>query len=207
VTSNVSDGSSEQPLKEGFRPIGGAIYGVVAFFTSFVVTTGYFTYRASEVLKGGFDLEEVFPTPHFVGFPFYNAHMVETPIDLGAIDGSTGGVDSYFVWFNRFVADAAGAEINTLVFNAIPAIVLLVTGYVIASRAAASLSVKSNAAAGASVAVGYLPLFVLGTQIFRIEKGGSTAGPELGVPLLFFGALFTVGFGGLGGYLSGKRAE
>lgn len=199
--------SSNQKLKEGFKPFGGIIYGILAFLTSFIVVTGYFIYKSNEAIEGEFDLEELFPEPHFIGFPFYNSHSVDTPIEIGGAGTSSSQtvVDSYFEWFNQFAAEAGASTLNTLTFNAIPAIILFVVGYVLASRVTSSLSVEGNAAAGASVAAGYLPLFVLGATLFQYEESGVTAGPEIGFSLLFFGALFTIGFGGLGGYVYGKR--
>lgn len=203
-TKTASQASS-QPIKEGFSPLGGAIYGVVSFITVFIITTGYFIYRISNAAGTEFDLEDAFPVPEFVGYPFYNSHRVNTPIEFNAGGfGSQTVADGYFDLINQLTAVGA-PEFNPLVFNAIPAAVLFLTGYVIAGRAGSSLSAESSAAAGASVAVGYLPLFVLGTFVFSVDDPEIVAGPELGLGLLFFGALFTVGFGGLGGYVRGNR--
>lgn len=204
--TNAASQASSQPVKEGFRPIGGLIYGVLSFVTVFIITTGYFVYRLYDTIETEFDFEEAFPVPEFVGYPFYNSHRVSTPIEASGPGGlgSQAGVDGYFDLFNQLSAVGA-PEFNPLVFNAIPAAVLFLTGYVIAGRAGSALSAESSAAAGASVAVGYLPLFVLGTFVFSVEDSGFVAGPELGLGLLFFGALFTVGFGGLGGYVRGSR--
>lgn len=205
--TNASPRSSDEPVKEGFSPVGGMVYGVLAFVGTFVLTTGYFIYRIYGVAGTELDLEDVFPEPSFVGFPFYNSHRVDTPIAFSPGSGFGSGtvVDGYFELFNQF-AGAGAPEFNPLVFNAIPAGILFLTGYVIASRAS-SLSIEGSAAAGASVAVGYLPLFVLGTFVFSVEDQTIVAGPELGLGLLFFGALFTIGFGGLGGYVRGRRGS
>ncbi|WMT09944.1 hypothetical protein NP511_10010 [Natrinema thermotolerans] len=204
--TNTEPRSSSQPITEGIRPIGGIIYGILSFITVFIITTGYFTYRIFDAAETEPDLEEVFPVPEFVGYPFYNAHRVNTPIEFNAGGGfgSQTVADGYFDLFNQLTAVGA-PEFNPLVFNAIPAAILFLTGYVIAGRAGSSLSAESSAAAGASVAVGYLPLFVLGTFVLSVEDPEIVAGPELGLGLLFFGALFTVGFGGLGGYVRGNR--
>ena len=208
--TETSTQSSREPLKEGFRPLGGAIYGVVAFVATFILTTGYFTFRVTNETGSQFGLDEAFPVAQFVGYPFYNAHNVNTPIEFtstGAVGTQIGmGVDSYFAFFNQLSA-VTGFSINPLVFNAIPAVILLLTGYIIAGRVTTPLSLKGSAVAGASVAVGYLPLFVLGAPLFRTEGSEFAAGPEIGVTLVFFGALFAVGFGGLGGYLRAKRAS
>jgi len=171
---------------DGFRPVGGVIYGVLGFVAAFIVTVAYFFYRVDEITNGAVD--GVFPDEAAaLGWPFYNAHQVDITSSVGT--ESVNYLDLI-------------PELDPLVFNAIPAVVLLLAGYSVASRVQESLSDQASAVAGASVAVGYVPLFIAGTFVFEVEEGPVTAGPELGGSLILFGLLFAVGFGAVGGYLA-----
>jgi len=171
---------------DGFRPIGGLIYGVLGFVAAFIVTVAYFFYRVDEITNGGVD--GVLPEEAgAIGWPFYNAHQVDI----------TASVGTESVNYLELIP-----KLDPLVFNAIPAIILLLAGYSVASRVQESLSDQASAVAGASVAVGYLPLLVAGTFVFEVENAGVSAGPELGGSLFLFGILFAAGFGAVGGYLA-----
>lgn len=192
--SATAQSGAEPPstLRAGFRPVGGLIYGVVAFVVSFVITTAYFFYRLDDITDGNID--RVLPgEPEALGWGFYNVHRTD-------ITASTGGTTVESI--NYFdVVD----QLDPAIFYVVVAVVLLLAGYVVASRVPDRLSDQEAALSGASLAVGYLPLLAAGTFLFEAEDAGVTVGPELGTTLLFWGLLYTVVCGGVGGYLSRLR--
>ena len=179
--------TADQSAISGFRPVGGLIYGIIAFVVSFIVTTVYYFYRANEFTNGNID--RIFPNePEALGWPFYNANRVDIAFSPGS--ESVNYIESF-------------EPLNLLIFHAILIVFLFLAGYSVATRTNASLSDEASFVAGASVAVGYVPLLVLGTFAFEVSEAGATAGPELGGSLLIFGTLFAVGAGGIGGFLGG----
>lgn len=179
--------SADQSATSGFRPVGGLIYGIIAFISSFIVITAYFFYRANEITNR--NIGQILPDePEALGWPFYNAHRVD--VVFSPASESINYIEAI-------------EPLNMLLFNVIPVVFLFLAGYSVATRTTASLSDEASFVAGTSVAVGYVPLLVLGTFAFEVSEAGATAGPELGGSLLIFGALFTVGAGGVGGFLGG----
>jgi hypothetical protein len=163
------------------------IYGAIAFVISFIAVVAYFFYRLNEITDG--NIGNILPEePQVLAWPFYNANRID-------IVFSAGGDPVNYIEFVE--------PMNPLVFNAIPVIFLVLAGYSVASRVQTSLAKEASAVAGASVAVGYVPLLALSTFAFEIQDSGVTAGPELGITLLFFGTLFAVVAGGIGGYVAG----
>lgn len=192
--SNRTQTATNRSATQGIRVVGGLIYGVIAFVVAFVATIGFFIFRLSEINETGFQLARLFPEEHVeaLGWVFYNAHTVD--ITVSTANGAMGETINYL---------EAIPQLNTMVFYAIPAVLLFLAGYVVASRVRDSLSGGAAMAAGASVAIGYVPLFVAGTFVLTIESFGATAGPQLGAPLLVAGTLFAVVCGGVGGLLGG----
>ena len=178
-------------LKEGFRPVGGFIYGAIAFVTASIVTTLYFFYRIDQIAEGS---TQVLPDePRALGWPFYNAHMVDISF---ATQGSVVERVNYLDLVN---------QIDPNVFYAIIGFLLFLAGFSVASRVSRSLSTEASAVAGASVLVGYVPLLAAGSILVEVQENGATAGPELGTTLILWGVIFAVVFGGLGGLVSGLR--
>lgn len=189
--STTAQPGAESPsaLRTGLRPVGGLIYGVIAFVVSFVATTAYFFYRLDDITDGNID--RVLPgEPEALGWGFYNVHRTDITASAG---GETIESINYFDLVD---------QLDPAVFYVVVAVVLLLAGYVVASRVPDTLSEQEAVLAGASLAVGYLPLLAAGTFLFEAEEAGVTAGPELGVTLVLWGLLYTVVCGGLGGYLS-----
>ena len=192
--SSRTQSATNRSATQGIRVVGGLIYGVIAFVVAFVATIGFFIFRLSEINETGFQLARLFPEENIeaLGWVFYNAHTVD--ITVSTANGAMGETINYL---------EAIPQLNTTVFYAIPAVLLFLAGYVVASRVRSSLSGGAAMAAGASVAIGYVPLFVAGTFVLKIESFGATAGPQLGAPLLVAGTLFAVVCGGVGGLLGG----
>jgi hypothetical protein len=175
-------------VKDGFRPVGGFIYGAIGFLVALVSVTIYFFYRIDQITG---DSTQVLPEePQAIGWPFYNSNQVE--IGIAANDATV----ETFSYFNEI------DELNPLVFYAIIGFVLFLAGYSVTSRVAHSLSTEASAVAGASVLVGYVPLLAAGSVICTIEENGGSIGPELGTTLLAWGVLYAVVFGGLGGLVA-----
>lgn len=167
------------------RPVGGAIYGAVAFVVGYVATAILFVSRLDDMGNDiGDDAFEVF------GWVFYNAHSTDIAVNGEAPIQS----------FNYLQELDVG---NPLHFKLIPAVLLLIAGFALAARVSGPLSSERAAKAGASVAVGYVSLLVAGTFVFELESGGATVAPELGASLLIVGLIYAVVCGGIGGYLAG----
>lgn len=175
-------------VKDGFRPVGGFIYGAIGFVTAMIFVTIYFFYRADQITEGS---AQVLPEePQALGWAFYNANQVDIVFSAG---GST-------IQTINYLSDVD--ELNPLMFYALVGFMLFLAGYSVASRVAQSLSTEASAIAGASILVGYVPLLAAGSILFTIEESGGSAGPELGTTLLVWGVIYSVVFGGLGGLVA-----
>jgi hypothetical protein len=184
-----SDGDVVAILRDGFRPVGGFIYGALGYIVSFVLTTVYFFYRLDEITSGNID--QVLPDePQALGWAFYNANMVE-------IAASAGGTTVQNVNYLKEID-----QINPTVFYVMVAFALFLAGYSVAARVREPIAGPRGAVAGASIVVGYLPLLFVGTILFEAQESGVSAGPEVGGTLFLWGIIYTVVFGGIGGYLS-----
>lgn len=137
----------------------------------------------------GIDGEAIF---YVIGWVFFNAHFVDI-----AAAGQSVNLLSVFGGFTT---------IPTLVYYAVPALLLLATGRNVAKKARSGASDGERAAAGVTVLAGYLPLAVVASFVLTLEVGalGTTGsiGPDTGSALLFAGIAYPLVFGGLGGYLA-----
>lgn len=188
MSSSPNTGSNAvatESIGEEVRPLGGAVYGAVAFAFGYVATAVLFISRVDgEFGDIGDDAFELF------GWVFYNAHSIDV-----AVSG-----EAEIEPFNYIEMFDVGDPLH---FKLVPAVILLILGFALATRVSEPISRERSAAVGASVAVGYVSLLVVGTFVFELEDGGVTAGPELGLSLLIVGLLYAVVFGGIGGYLAG----
>ncbi|MFC7059298.1 hypothetical protein [Halovenus salina] len=192
-SSSSSSGLSDM-LFSNSRPVGGFLYGLLGFVLSFVFTTIYFFYRLDEITDGNID--GVFPDgslPQAFAWPFYNANRVDITVEAGGRS-----VDNI-----NYIANSD--QLNGLVFSAIIALMLVLSGYSVASRATESLTGREAASAGTSIVSGYLPLLVAGTFLFSTDFQGASGGPEFGLSLVLWGVIYAFVFGGIGGYLAGAR--
>lgn len=190
-SASSSTGLSDM-LFSNSHPVGGFLYGLLGFVLSFVFTTIYFFYRLDEITDGNID--SVLPEePQAIGWPFYNANRVDITVEAGGTS-----VDSF-----NYLADID--QLNGLVFAAIIAVMLVLSGYSVASRATESLTGWEAASAGTSIVSGYLPLLVAGTFLFSTDIQGASAGPDFGISLVLWGVIYAFVFGGIGGYLAGAR--
>jgi len=110
------------------------------------------------------------------------------------------------------------AEVSTsvpkLVYYAVPVIILVVTGYLVADGALPD-STGQAIQSGAATVVGYLPVTVA-ARYFSEASGSATIlgeqisysiAPALGTSILLAGIVFPVVLGAVGGFLWFKRAE
>lgn len=175
----------------GAIPVGASLVaGVAAYVAGYALTFGLLLVD-SRLSEGGgsaggdgsFDV--LF---EFVGTLWYSAHFV--PVDF-EIPLGTGSVD---------LIEFYDLALPSLVYYAVPVLVLFVAGFVVTQRAhPASASVVGAAGAGASIALAYLPLVALGTQYFHF----SFVGAEISLPLirsaLVAGVAYPVVLGAAGG--------
>lgn len=194
--SHSTTGSlNDESMFDDVRPLGGAIAGVLVFVAGFVATNALFLYRYSQ-LEGpeGDVLRELFAEspPEVLGWLFYNAHSVEILVTSEYVQETD--------TINLLELTNVG---STTTYYAIPAILLCIAGYVLARGVQESASKQSAVVAGASVAIGYVPLLLAGTVVFEATDAGTTIGPQLDGSLLLVGLVYALACGGLGGYLNG----
>jgi hypothetical protein len=178
------------------RIVGGAVYGALAFVASFVAVVALFLKRVNE--NAQVRLEDLTSGDHVVelaGWIFYNAHTVDV---TGT--ASRAGVGAAAPSYN-FVAEPYVADPTT--FQAIPAVVLFVAGYLVARRTGFDLDLVSGALAGASVAIGYGALAYAGTTVFAVTTAGVTFAPAMPDALLVAGLAYPAVAGGAAGALRG----
>lgn len=120
-----------------------------------------------------------------VGWIFYNAHLVETSMDVPLFGASA----------VNFIAQSEG---NAWVLYLLPPLVLFAVGAV-AARLAGSASGEAGAKAGATLVPGYLVLSLLGALAFSVSSGDSSAGPNLLMAVFLAGLVYPTLFGSLGG--------
>ncbi|WP_277543631.1 hypothetical protein [Haloarcula laminariae] len=178
--------------------VGGLIYGVIAYVIAFIASIAYLITQQAET---GQELQNVYQFEsgtgtgselviNILGWIFYNAQMV--PVQITGRDGSQ-------ITVNLLEEVGIG---NPLVYNAIPALVLVVFGLILAQRASATSAI-SGFLAGAALIVGYGVLAVGGALFFRITRLGLTYQLPLSNAVLVVGIAYPLISGGLGGVLKG----
>lgn len=174
-----------------FRPIGGLIYGVIAAVLSAVGVLGLFFMRVASK-NPDFPNWSDEATAKFIAWTFYNAHTVpvEQTVRGASADQTINLLKLYPVG-------------DTLLFHAIPAVLLFLAGYSVAARVRGKLDAVNGAVAGASVLVGYGLVAVAGVFFLKVTQGGATIQPSLTETVTFMVAAYPIIFGGLGGFIRG----
>lgn len=134
-------------------------------------------------------------TWQLVGWLFYNAHFVQTIVDVDV--PLVGGTDA-----TNFIAE--GQAFSPALYL-IPIALLFGAGLAVA-RFRASTSSRDAVLTGIAVAAGYLPLAVVGTFLFEIAVNASRAGPDVLPAVVLAGVLYPVTFATLGAYVGHKTA-
>ncbi|WP_231185182.1 hypothetical protein [Haladaptatus sp. DYF46] len=179
---------------------------VFGYLLTFVATAG----RTGEImaieLPGRYldptSLSHIFggPPPRWVlsGWVFYNSHLV--PTGLPTADT----INGFRSLTNRSLIAMVGGPFFLLYL--VPPILLIGAGYV-AVRTGTTPGANGPRNAGASIAVGYLPLFVVGTFAFAASAANApvTATPD-GIPAIFLGLVYPIVFGALGGMAAERRS-
>lgn len=184
----------------------GAIAGGLAFVAGVVLTYLFVLVDSDlgeEVSDTADNLEEFGAgTLDVVGWIYYNAHFVETETTTEFAGESRSDTESFL--------SEASSTFPEFVYYLLPAVVLVGAGYYVARQSGAGPNDQSIVT-GATVILGYLPLALLGTALFRVsdsmEVASVTVEPEL-VPALFFaGILYPLVLGGVGGLLARVTAD
>jgi len=187
--------------------------GLIAYVAGFVLTVGAAVGRISEVMaiEMAATVEHVDPAtlgqifgstpPSWIvgGWLFYNAHFV--PTSLPTADAANGMA----LLTNRSLLSTLGGPL--VVFYLLPPLLLLSGGYFVAQTGNTS-GVNGARNAGASIAVGYFPVFLLGAFVLTANSAaGRTVASPAGLHAVFLGLVYPVVFGALGGKLADWYGE
>lgn len=91
------------------------------------------------------------------------------------------------------------STIPSAIYHLLPIVVLVAVGFVVYKASGSKGDVASAAAAGASVAVGYLALSLVGYFLFQNSYNGADYAPELLPALLLAGLAYPLVSGAIGG--------
>lgn len=187
--------------------------GILAYVVGYTLTLGATVGRISEVVAiemsatvehvASAPLGQIFGStpPSWVvgGWFFYNAHFV--PTSLPTADPMNG----IRVLTNRSLLSTLGWPFVAIYL--LPPLLLLAGGYFVAQTGNTS-GVNGTRNGGASIVVGYLPVFLFGAFVFTANSatGGVVASPA-GLPAVFLGLVYPVVFGALGGTLADWHGE
>lgn len=185
--------------------------GVGAFLVGYLVTVAATVGRVASVMSvrisGEYEsaaaLGEILGTrpPLWTvgGWLFYNAHFVPTSVPTADSLRGMSGLTSVNLLF------AVGDGL--LLLSLVPLVVLPVAGY-LAVWTGETHVIHGGLKTGASIAIGYYPLFVLGAFLLTAPAADSraVANPH-GILTVFIGLVYIPLLGALGGYYAELRTE
>ncbi|WP_458208411.1 transporter [Haladaptatus sp. NG-SE-30] len=185
--------------------------GIVAYVVGYLVTLGATAGRVGTVMAlevpgeylDATPLGQIFGStpPQWVvsGWLFYNAHFVPTSLPTADAMNGLGRLTN-----QNLLTEVGG---SLLVLYLLPPLLLVGAGYLVVKTGTVS-GANGPRNAGASVAVGYVPLFVVVAFIVTADavNGPITASPA-GIPAIFLGLVYPLVFGAVGGILAEHRAE
>ncbi|WP_094192409.1 transporter [Haloparvum sedimenti] len=179
---------ADRSLSDRVPLAAGAVAGAAASLLGYLITYVWQSGSVEERLQGFNFLADLFggdPIPVWkaVGWLFYNAHFVRT-----RFEGGLGGPRS-----ENFIAAAEGGSLALLYL--VPVVLLIAAGVALVVLQGAS-EPADGALAGASVALGYLPLAVVGAFLFSYD--GSIA-PDTVTAVLLAGVVYPLALGTVGG--------
>lgn len=179
---DIDDGTvADIPVLTGF------VNGVITYVTAFISTVALYSLVGTNYV--GTLASREFSAGAEFGFVFYGGHFVP----LAGEGGNAGAVNYAFEF----------AESGVL-YTLLVVLLLVSTGYNVAAKDAVPTDVRSKLLAGASIALGYVPLAVAGGLYFTATAPGTTYSLVLWRVVLIAGVLLPVGLGGLGGYAASK---
>lgn len=134
--------------------------------------------------------------PIIGGWLFYNAHFIPTSLPTADAVNGIGGLT------NRSLLLAVDG--TSLVLFFVPFILLLSAGFVTV-RTGPTPGVRGDLYGGASVAVGYLPLLIVGAFLLTASARNTptVASPD-GLQTIFIGLVYPLLVGALGGKLAAR---
>lgn len=182
---SVSIGDRELPVGTG------AAAGVGAYLLGYLVTYVWQSDNVREMMRGINVFLEFFggePIPAWkaVGWLFYNAHFV-------AVTHPTFGPGRAS---RNFIASGDAP----VLLYAVPLVLVATIAAVVAYTADADGPVAGGLA-GTTVAVGYLPLAIVGVVLFRATRGDATIAVDPVTGVLLAGLVYPLVVGGIGGVL------
>ncbi|MFB6281301.1 MAG: transporter [Haloferacaceae archaeon] len=171
-----------------------AATGAVAHLLGYLVTYLARADRVAERLRGlnvvaGLIGAAPVPTWKAVGWLFYNAHLVGT--EVPALAGTR---------TVNFVAEAGTGSVPLLYL--LPPVVLLGAGATAAVLSGAA-AVRPGAAAGALVALGYLPAALAGALLVAHRVGPGRVAPDPVAAVAVAGLVYPAALGAAGGAMGG----
>mgnify|MGYP006280893655 CR=1 FL=1 len=182
--------------------VGGLVYGVVSYVLGLVLT-----FVLALGVTGSETPVDVYAAdagPYAIGWLFYSVHNVGIVFDLAGETQTMNLIEQAYT-------AAIDPGIPKIAFYLLPIVVLFVFGLVLARRTSYDgvPTEIDRAKAGASVAIGYLAMTVLGAvAIFSVSNTsqGATVSiqPQLGSAVIVMGLLYPIVAGGLAGYLVGN---
>lgn len=176
-------------------PLGtGAVVGAVAYVLGYAFT---YLLASDHVREGPFNQVVEFAsgsdaTYELVAWVFYNAHFVPALVE----------VDLPFVGGTDAVNFVSQSDALSPLLYLVPVVLLLGGGLAVCRRVQPA-DAGEAALSGASVALGYLPLAVVGAFLSRIELGSSTGGPDLLLAVVLAGLAYPLVIGAVGGVVAG----
>lgn len=194
-----TDGSivDELPLKEG--ALFGAVAYVVGYALTYVLLTVDGEVEPSEL--GSFLTVDLASGYQVVGWFFYGAHFVSTEL--------TGSGNAGSATIGGNVLSETTTQIPSVVYYAVPIVLLVAAGYALVTYLdLGDVSTEAAAKSGSALAVGYLPLAIVGTIVFSgsVSQGGQSIsmGPDLVTGALLAGIVFPLVLGAAGGALASE---
>lgn len=187
-----SPASTADALRE-HAPVG-FLVGVTSFLAVYVLTYAYVVLDGVDTSDGGWKL---------VGLVLYSAHNVETVTTASGagqtLSNSVNLLSNGFSGLTNF-----GSTVPTIVYYVTPAVVLAVAGFLVVQRVGPlSGPISTDAAVGATVALGYFALAVVGLLLFRVSRSAfgaqATVAPDLVTGLVLLGLAYPAVFGAIGG--------
>ncbi|KTG28339.1 hypothetical protein [Haloferax profundi] len=186
ATESVSESSDSARRTTGIGALFGLGTALLTYLATYLATsTTIENSTASQVLEAlGSDLA----TWKVVGWVFLNAHGTTTTFP--GLFGTTSSANL-----------VESVEAFSPVLYAIPVVALLTAGAVVAIVSDQS-SVKDGALAGATTALGYLPVALAGIVLFTVSIGDAVARPDPVTAALLAGMVYPLAFGSFGGGLA-----
>lgn len=184
----------------GLPVVVGLLAGTVAYVLGYALTFGLLLLDVvldGGTPTGGGQLES--QVVGVVGTLFYNAHFLTLRVEAGATS------DPYHL------LDSINLVLPDLAYQAVPAVLLTLAGFLVASRLGGTVRPVDATRAGATVTLAYLPLVVLGARRFAFSGeffgNAFTVTAPVVESALRAGLLHPLMFGALGGLVYWVAAE